>query len=101
MSMFIYICQAPPHFQFIKKINNLYIEEKRLLYRLQLLAGGSWSFAGGLWSFASSLQWFAVVYCWFVIVCTCLWSFVVIACFSNYAYRIQFYKYVLPQRVPS
>ena len=58
MSIFIYICEAPPCFQFIK---NKYLEFGKSLF------GGLWLFSGGLWSFAGGL-----------------WSFVVVACFSNY-----------------
>ena len=62
--MFIYICQAPLHFQFTKKLNNWKSENFCLVVcggllvvsdRLLVVSCGLWLFAGGLWSFADSL----------------------------------------------
>ena len=76
--MFIYICKAPPHFQFTKKINNWNFEKVYvvvsgcLLVVFSGLLGGLWSFAGGLWLFAGSLCLFAGGLWWFA---GSLWSF--------------------------
>ena len=69
-SMFAYISQDLPCFQFTKKLNNWNL--KRLIVRLWLFAGGLCSFVRDLWSFA-------VVRWWFVVVCGALWSLSVLA----------------------
>ena len=51
---------------------------------LWLFAGGLWSFAGGLWSFAGGLWSFVGG---LVVLFGGLLSFVIVACFSNYASR--------------
>ena len=51
MLMFIYICQAPPHFQLMKKLNNWNSEKVYLVVCSCLLV-----IAGSFW-------WFVVV-CW-------------------------------------
>ena len=57
--MFIYICQAPLHFQFTKNINNWNFE------MICLVACSCWQFVFVCW-------WFVIV-CWqFVLICGCL-----------------------------
>ena len=53
--MFIYICQALPHFQFMKKLYNWYSEKVYLVVCsfLLIVFGGLWSFAGNLSVFAA------------------------------------------------
>ena len=69
--MFTYICQAPPCFQFTKKLNNRNSGKVYLVVRgcLQVDFGRLLVVCSCLWSFAGGLR-----------------SFVVVACFSNYAY---------------
>ena len=59
--MFIYICQAPTHFQFTKKVNNCNSQKVYLFARLLLFAGGLWSFPGDLWLVAGGF-WLLVVF---------------------------------------
>ena len=71
MLMFVYICQAPPCFQFTKRINNW--NSGKFYLVLFLL----WLFAGDLWLFVVVCGGLLVV-CgrlwWFVVVCGDLWS---------------------------
>ena len=92
MSMFIY--QSPLSFQFTKKLNNWNSEKDYLVGcgyllvvcgRLLMISGGLWLFVGGLWSFAGGLWSFAGGLWSFA---GRLWSFVVVACFSNYDYKL-------------
>ena len=70
--MFIYICQAPPCFQFTKKINNWNSEKVYLVVCGCFLVIRLLVVYGGL--------------CWFLVVCS--W-FVVVACFSNSVTRLR------------
>ena len=56
--MFLYICQALPHFQFTEKLNN-------------------WNSERSIWWFVVACWWFVVVYWWFAVAVVCWWFVVV------------------------
>ena len=85
MSMFIYICQTPPHFQFTKTLNNWNSEKVRLVVCGCLLV-----VCGRLVVVCSCLLVcgrLLLVCGRLLVACDSLWwsvSFAVVACFSNY-----------------
>ena len=83
MSIFIYICQTPPHFQFTKKINNWNSEKVYLVVcscllvvcgRLVVVCGCLLVLCGHLLVVCGRLLVVCDRLCSFVMVCGGLWS---------------------------